>query len=260
LGGSSDVVAGYYDNVMQMSLEGRPITVFVVLMLRPGQFLVAAPQVRNRIRAVADLKGRRVGVSAPGSSTHMMLNYLLRKHGLGSADITPISYGTGPTAAAALEQGRVDAGMIATNVFLTLRTRYPDLPVLADLVTAEGVENAFGSNVYPATVLFARTEWVRANKEAARRLAAACARTLDWLHQHSAEEIRQRMPSRYRTAAADADLEAIRLTVLAMSRDGVMPAKGADAVLASLGTPASRSPSANAVVAASYTNEFVSGK
>jgi NitT/TauT family transport system substrate-binding protein len=260
LGGSSDVAAGYYDQVLQIAAEGRPVTAFVSLMLRPGHFLVVAPRAKAHVRRVADLKGKRVGVSAPGASTHILLNYLLRKHGLRAADVTPIAYGTGPTAAAALEQGRVDAGVMATNAVLVVKSRHPDLTTLADISTPEGVRDTFGSDVYPATILFARTEWVHANKEVARRLATACVRTLEWLHQHSPEEIRQRMPGRYRTADAAADMEAIRITVLGMSRDGVMPAHGAEAVRASLMGLMSRPFSANFDIRATYTNEFVNSK
>jgi len=66
----------------------------------------------TRFRATTDV----VGVTAPGSSTHMLINYLLVKHGLTPGDISAIGIGGGAGAAAAVEHGKVDAAIVTDPV------------------------------------------------------------------------------------------------------------------------------------------------
>src|SRR5437660_10039868 len=60
LGGSADVVCGFYDHTVQMAAQGRELRAFVAMMRYPGLVAVAATPGIGRIE---DLKGRTVGVS-----------------------------------------------------------------------------------------------------------------------------------------------------------------------------------------------------
>src|SRR2546429_4676270 len=81
LGGSADVVSGFYDHTLQMAAEGRKLKAFALMLHYPGMAVVVSPQKSSAIHRMEDLKGAVVGVTAPGSSTHMLINYLLVKHG-----------------------------------------------------------------------------------------------------------------------------------------------------------------------------------
>ncbi len=48
----------------------------------PGLVLVVSPKHTAEIKSVKDLAGKKVGVSAPGSSTDFFLKYLLSKNGV----------------------------------------------------------------------------------------------------------------------------------------------------------------------------------
>ncbi|MBL8221446.1 MAG: ABC transporter substrate-binding protein, partial [Bryobacterales bacterium] len=80
IGGSADVVSGFFDHVIQMRAEGRKLRSFVTIQRFPGLALVVSPATKRQIRTIADLKGAIVGVSAPGSSTDLMLKYLLAQN------------------------------------------------------------------------------------------------------------------------------------------------------------------------------------
>ena len=41
----------------------------------------------------ADLKGKKIGVTAPGSSTNMVVNFFLARHGLKASDVSIIGVG-----------------------------------------------------------------------------------------------------------------------------------------------------------------------
>ena len=44
VGGSADVVSGFYDHTIQMAAEGRALTAFVTMLRFPGLVLVTSPQ------------------------------------------------------------------------------------------------------------------------------------------------------------------------------------------------------------------------
>ena len=79
IGGSADVVSGYYDHTIQMAAERREFVAFVTMLRYPGLVLVSSPQAADRVSSIAALKGRIVGVTSPGSSSHMFLTFLLAK-------------------------------------------------------------------------------------------------------------------------------------------------------------------------------------
>ena len=56
-----------------------------------------------------DLKGMKIGVTAPGSSTHFMVLYMMAQAGLKAEDASFIGAGSGNTVVAAVKRGEVDA-------------------------------------------------------------------------------------------------------------------------------------------------------
>jgi NitT/TauT family transport system substrate-binding protein len=79
LGGSADVVSGYFDHCVNLASKGQELKAIVVYDRYPGLVLVVSPKQTGTIKSVKDLAGKKVGVSAPGSSTHYFLNYILKK-------------------------------------------------------------------------------------------------------------------------------------------------------------------------------------
>ena len=82
LGGSADVVSGYFDHCVNLAAKKQELVSFVVYDRYPGLVLVVSPSHTAEIKSVKDLAGKKVGVSAPGSSTDFFLKYLLKKNGL----------------------------------------------------------------------------------------------------------------------------------------------------------------------------------
>src|SRR6476660_8531194 len=57
VGGSADVVCGFYDHTIQMASEGREFVAFVTMLRFPGLVLVTSPQSAGAVSTIADLKG-----------------------------------------------------------------------------------------------------------------------------------------------------------------------------------------------------------
>lgn len=231
IGGSTDVTCGYYEHTIQMQAKNQPIVAFTDIGLSSNVALVIAPKNADTIKGVQDLKGKNVGVTAPGSSTDMYLKYLLNKEGMGLNDAAVSGIGAGAGAVAAVENGQVDAAVMLEPDISVLEKRVGTLPVFHDLRTPEGVQELYGAEAWPSACLYAKREWLDANEDTARKMAAAMVKTLAWIQEHSAEEIAQEMPQEF--AAGDPEqyakvLEEIRHT---MSPDGRFSEEGVNAVL-----------------------------
>src|SRR3979490_1653045 len=62
VGGSADVVSGFYDHTIQMAAEGRELVAFVSMLRVPGMILGTSPH-RPHMTRIEDLKGRIAGVT-----------------------------------------------------------------------------------------------------------------------------------------------------------------------------------------------------
>src|SRR5947207_11274605 len=109
MGGSSDVASGAYSNTLTMAAKGQKLKNFVVQVRYPALTIAVSKKVGDRYKSPADLKGMKIGVSAPGSSTHMIVNHLLSKAGLTSNDVSIIGAGTSAGAVVAIEKRESDA-------------------------------------------------------------------------------------------------------------------------------------------------------
>lgn len=65
IGGSTNVTSGYYEHTIQMQAKNQPIKAFVDMGRSSGLVLLVAPKNEGKIKTIADLKGKNVGVTAP---------------------------------------------------------------------------------------------------------------------------------------------------------------------------------------------------
>jgi NitT/TauT family transport system substrate-binding protein len=229
-------------------------------MLRfPGMVIATSPRAGTVVR-VADLKGRVVGVTSAGSSSQMLLTYLLQRNGVAADAVSVTSIGTAATAIAAMEYGKVDAAVMADPSFTMVAKRNPGVRVLADLRTPEGVKQAFGTDSYPASVLYSSSEWVQANRDTAARLARAIVRTLEWMQTRTPEEIAAKAPKAFRGDDDALYVEALRASMPMFSPDGRMSAEGAEVVRTLLAGSLEKVRTANLDLSKTFTNEFIHGR
>jgi NitT/TauT family transport system substrate-binding protein len=212
------------------------------------------------VTKIEDLKGRIAGVTAAGSSSQMLLTYMLQRHGIAgdAVSITPV--GSAATAIAAIEHGKVDAAMVADPAFTLIARRNPTARVLADLRTAAGVKEALGADTYPSSVLYSKTDWVRENRDTAAKLARAILRTLQWMHAHSPQEIADKTPKSFRGEDDALYVEAVKNSMPMFSPDGLMDAAGAEAVRALLAGSMEKVRTTQINLSQTYTNEFINGR
>jgi NitT/TauT family transport system substrate-binding protein len=257
LGGSADVVTGFYDHTIQMAAEGKSIQAFVTMVRYPGAVAVLSPEGAKKIHRLEDLKGATAGVTAPGSSSHFFLNFLLAKHGLSPNDVSVIGLGGSASRVMAMERSKVDLGILFEPSVTQLLRRSPSALILADTRTREGVQEVYGTATYPSAVLYTPTSWLKQNPESARHLARAIQRTLAWIQEHSPEQIMDKMPASFRGDNPAFYLEALQHSLPMFSPDGIMTPEGAEAVRKVLAVSSEKVRTAKIDLAATYTNKFL---
>jgi NitT/TauT family transport system substrate-binding protein len=256
LGGSADVVSGYFDHCVNLAAKKQELQSFVVYDRYPGEVLVVSPAHTADIKSIKDLAGKKVGVSAPGSSTDFFLKYLLKKNGVDPASVAVIGVGLGATAVAAMEQGQIDAAVMLDPSVTVLQGSHPDLRILSDTRTARDTLAVFGGE-YPGGALYSTAAWVAGHDKEVQALTNAILRTLAWIHSHSAEEIMAKMPPEMVGKNTALYLAALKNTIPMYSQNGKMDPKGADAVLAVFSESSPDVAKANIDVTRTYTNKFV---
>ena len=260
VGGSADVVSGFYDHTIQMAAEGRELVAFVTMLRFPGLVLTTSAQAADTVTRIEDLKGRIAGVTTAGSSSQMFLTFLLTRHQVPVESVSVTAIGSAATAIAAIEHGKIDAGWMADPSFTLVKRRNPGVRVLADLRTEEGVRAAFGTATYPGSVLYSNGSWVRANAATASRLARAIVRTLRWMHDHSVEEIAQKTPKALRGEDDQLYVESLKNSMAMFSIDGKMAPEGAVAVQKLLAGSMDKVRGATIDLSKTYTNELLNGR
>src|SRR6516162_3826313 len=256
LGGSADVVSGYFDHCVNLAARKQELVAFVVYDRYPGLVLVVSPSHTSEIKSVKDLAGKKVGVSAPGSSTDFFLKYLLKKNGLDPTSAAVIGVGLGATAVAAMEQGQIDAAVMLDPSVTVLQGNHPDLKILADTRTQKDTLAMFGGE-YPGGALYATAAWVGSHEKDVQALTNAIVATLSWIHSHSPEEIMAKMPDEMVGKDKALYLAALKNTIPMYSETGKMDPKGADAVLAVFSEGSPEVAKANIDVSKTFTNKYV---
>lgn len=256
LSGSADIVSGYYDHTVNLAAKNKAMKSIVVYDRFPGLVLVVSPKQTAAIKSVRDLAGKKVGVSAPGSSTDFFLKYLLRKNEVDPNRAAVVGVGLTDTAVAAMEQGQVDAAVMLDPAVTYLQNKYPDLKILSDTRSQADTQAVFGGD-YPGGSLYSTVDWVEKHPKQSAALAEAIVRTLRWIHSHSPEEIMAKMPREFVGEDKALYLSALKNTIPMYSKTGLMDPKGAQAVLEVFSQSSPDVAKANIDVSKTYTNEFV---
>ena len=256
MGGSADVASGYFDHCVNLAAKGQHLQAFVVYDRFPGFSLVISPKHTSEIKSIKDLANKKVGVSAPGSSTDFFLKYMLSKNSVDPNSIGVIGVGLGATAIAAMEQGEIDAAIMLDPAVTVLAGKYKDLKILSDTRSQKDTLAVFGGE-YPGGALYAKTDWVQAHEKEVQGMVNAIVSTLKWIHSHSAEEITEKMPPELVGKDKVGYIAALKNTLPMYSETGKMDPKGAAAVLAVFSQSSPDVAKANIDLSKTYTNKYV---
>lgn len=135
--------------------------------------------VRNDVASIADLKGKAVAASAPGTAPYFTLAWFLKENGLSIDDVSVVNMEPGP-AAQAFIAGQNDAAMTYEPYLSAVREAPEAGKIIATTLDYPMVMDTFGCT----------PEFLEANPEAAKALADSYFEALDYIAQNEEEAYR----------------------------------------------------------------------
>jgi NitT/TauT family transport system substrate-binding protein len=247
VGGSVDVVSGAFEHTVNMQAKGQKLRAFVLMGRAPQIVLGVNPKSMPNFKTVADLRGKKIGVTAPGSSTNVMANFVLAKAGIKPADVSFIGVGASSGAVAAMRSGQIDA-ISNLDPVITLLQRSGDLKVISDTRVVAEADKVFGGPM-PAACLYAKTEFVA--------LANAIVRADKWIQAAGPADIIKAVPESFLLGDRAVYIDAFLAAKGALSPDGMIPDKVPDTAFRALASIDAEIASAKLDLPAVYTNDFV---
>jgi NitT/TauT family transport system substrate-binding protein len=224
VGGSVDAVTGAYEHIIRMQAKGQDIRAVIELGRFPGIVVGVRKEKAANYRSAADLKGMKIGVTAPGSSTNFFVMYMMSKAGLKPTDASYIGIGIGPSAVAAIKKGEIDA-LSNLDPMITKLERDGDIKVVADSRTEQGTRALFGGS-NPAAVLYLKHDFIEKNPNTVQAMVNAFYKTLKWLDAATPEQIAATVPEEYLVGDKELYLAALKANKAVYSLTGIIPPEG----------------------------------
>ena len=254
VGGSADVVSGAYEHTINMQAKNQIIESFVLQGRAPQIVLAVSTKTMPGYKSLADLKGKKIGVTAPGSSTSMMASYVLAKAGLKPSDVSFIGVGAASGAITAVKSGQVDA-IANLDPVITMLQRDNLIKVVADTRTLKDTQAVYGGPM-PAAVLYTHGKFIQENPNTTQALANAMVHALRWLTKAGPSDIVKTVPESYLLGDRALYLAARENVRQAISPDGLMPEAGPATALRMLKTFEPSLKDKPIDLAKTYTNAF----
>ena len=228
VGGSADMVSGAYEHTINMAAKKQPIKAVVLQMKFSAMALAMSKERAAKFKGPKDLKGWKVGVTAPGSSTNMFVNNLLAKEGLKPTDVSIVGVGTGAGAVAALEKGELDA-LVNLDPVLTQLESTGKFVALYDTRTEKGMKDVYGGE-YMASVIYITDEFVRKNPNTVQAVVNAMVRADKWIAKATPQEIVELMPAEFKSGNPSLYKEGLLKNMIGFSESGEMSMKASENV------------------------------
>jgi NitT/TauT family transport system substrate-binding protein len=197
LGGSVDVVSGAFEHTITQQAKGQNIEALVLQGKYAGIVLGMSKAKAATYKSPADLKGMKIGVTAPGSSTNMFVNVLLAKAKLPPDSVAIIGVGATAGAVAIMKRGEIDAISTLDPVISQLESDGSIIPVV-DTRTAKGMQDVYGG-AYAAGCIYVPVEFSKKYPNTAQAIVNAMVQALRFIQQSTPDQIVAAVPADYYT-------------------------------------------------------------
>ena len=254
VGGSADVVSGAYEHTINMQARNQFIKEFVLMGRAPQIALGVSTKTVPHYKTLADLRGKKIGVSAPGSSTNMVANLVLSRAGIKASEVSYVGVGTAAGALAALRSGQIDA-MSNTDPVMTMLEQKGEVKIISDTRTLKGTQDVFGGPM-PAACFYTHADFIAKNPNTCQALANAIVHGLKWLQTAGPSDIIKTVPEGYLLGDRALYLASFNKVREAIGLDGIMPDEGARTALRALASFETTLKPERIDLAKTYTNDF----
>lgn len=254
LAGSADVSMGTYEHAIALQAKNQFLQSIALVGRAPQVAMGVSTRAMPHYRSVADLRGRRIGVSAPDSASNMVASLVLSRAGVRPGEVSYVGVGASSGALAALRSGQVEA-MCNTDPVMTMLEQKGEVRIISDTRTLKGTQEVFGGPM-PAACLLAPAEFVKARPNTCQALANALVHSLKWLQTAGPSDLIKAVPENYLLGDRALYLASFNRVREAIATDGVLPDEGARTALKAVAAldPSVRPDRID--LARTYTNDF----
>lgn len=224
VGGSVDAVTGAYEHTLRMQAKKQDIKAVIELGRFPGITIAVRHDLAGKIKTAADLKGLKIGVTAPGSSTNMLVQFAMVKAGLKKDDAAFIGVGSGASAVAQVKNKAVDVISHLEPVTTKLISD-GDVTPLIDTRSEKATVALFGGT-NPAAVLYLKQDFIDKNPITTQKLVNALMKANKWLVTATPEQVLATLPEEFALGDKTLFLKAIASSLESYSRDGIISQTG----------------------------------
>ncbi|HEX8012929.1 MAG TPA: ABC transporter substrate-binding protein [Casimicrobiaceae bacterium] len=230
VGGSADVVSGAWENTIDQQPKGLNLQGFVKMGRYPAISVGVVKAKAASYKSPKDLKGMKIGVTAPGSSTNRVVQRLMVAGGLKPDEASFIGVGTSSGVIAAVKSGGIDA---VSNIdpVMTMMEKSGDIVIVADTRTEAGTREVMGFSDLPAAALYAPIDFIKKNPNTVQALTNAIVRALVWLRTATPEQVAATVPPEYLLGDRALYLASYAKFKDAISPDGLFTQEGAENTL-----------------------------
>lgn len=253
-GSPAEVVAGAYEHTINLQSRNQFMQCVVLMGRAPQIAMGVSTKGMPAYRTVSDLRGKKIGVSAPGSSTNMVANLVLSRGGVKSSDVSYVGVGASSGALAALRSGQIDA-ISNTDPVMTMLEQKGEVKIISDTRTLKGTTDVFGGPM-PAACVYANAKFVQENPNTCQALANAIVHALKWLQTAGPSDIIKTVPEAYLLGDRALYLASFNKGREAISLDGMLPEEGAKTALKALATFEPAVKVDKIELGKTYTNDF----
>ncbi len=193
-----------------LKVKGAPVVSIASVNRVPTFVLMVRADLKAKVKSIADLKGRVIGVNtsslATKSTSQQVAEFILRRAGVDPRWVNFMPAGqTLADQTAALDSGAVDA-LMGDEPFASQLRLAGKVFFLLDLHDLEICRKTMGG-LFLNAQLATREDVIQAQADKVARMVRVLVRTLRWIDQHSAEEIvAQLAPANRSTAERLKDL------------------------------------------------------
>ena len=166
---------GLADSGLRLAARGAPLKAIFYGADRPMYYLVG----KKDLRTVAELKGKKIGVSTFGGTSDLSARLLLKQHGIDEKNTTLLQFGSEGTRVGALKAGAADAIIVPVPAVAILKQEgYNELAFVGDAVD-------FASNGYTTT-----EKRIKENSQEVKKVVRSIYRGLRFAKENPEETIK----------------------------------------------------------------------
>ena len=175
IAGDVQFLSGAGEAVINANLRGADVIMVASVLNKGVQRLIAHAQ----FSAPADLKGRKVGITRFGTASHLVLQMMMQKWGMGPTDVQIIQVGSSPAMLASMEKGGIDAAVLTMpSIFVAEERGYRVLADLADM------------DIYYLNTMLDTTRWyLRTQRDQATRFIKGFVEGLAFFKKNKQESV-----------------------------------------------------------------------